>query len=276
VNSIRSIEGPANNILTGLPEKHFLHISAIGRSRWSTCFVSQRLDLDITAPPKVLPFTVSATATFRALLGTRLRDVSASVRHSMRIASPTPGSAALRAGIDDPPRGLGGQPLFRTPVRIRWHNCVQSRSGQLASTCQIRDPDGQLFPRDEITLADLRGSCTVLFASRRVVHLSGRQPRVKPQPGLNGPSPILPLAPPRSQPRRASSAAPLVPRTLGLSPLKATSTCSGSATSSANVVGATSCLGPWPVVHPHEIDPGEPNSPAPQPSVCGPDPRYPC
>lgn len=129
--------------------------------------VSQQLDLVMHDTAQGFFFTVAAQGKFLVLHPGRLqRDATASVRHSMRIDTPSTQPPAPPHGIDDPTGGGFGSPHGHDPVPHPLHNGVQVTVEAIPLELRIMDPNGQLFTRNEITLADLKKFRTVRGASR--------------------------------------------------------------------------------------------------------------
>ncbi len=212
--------------------------------------VSQRLDLEQHDTPQGFFFTVSAQGTFLVLHPGRLqRDATASVRHAMRIDIPDTSVPLPPSGIDDPTHGgLGGHP-HPDPVPHPLHNGVQVTVEAIALNLQIRDPSGQLFTRNEVTLGDLKKFRTVRGASRRwSFHLSGTSRVYNPSSALHesvtDPTGSIHLA--VTETVASSSAPPLVPRTaLDAGPLKVAFDLLRVGDFVANVVGSNFLAGPW-------------------------------
>jgi len=96
-------------------------------------------------------FTVAAQGSFQLLYPGRLQKaVEATVRHSMRIDTPD-------IDVPDPPGPIDGpgHPPHHQPTPQPLHNGVQVTVEGIPLDFRIYDPSGQLFTRDEVTLADL-------------------------------------------------------------------------------------------------------------------------
>jgi phospholipase C len=212
--------------------------------------VSQRLDVERLPTPQGFFFTVSAQGTFLVLHPGRLqRDARASVRHAMRVDIPDTSVPRPPGGIDDPTHGgIGGHPQPPPGPRPR-HNGVQVTVEGIPVDLQIRDPDGQLFTRDEVTLADLKRFRTARGASRRwSFSLRGTSRVYNPNPALNesvtDPQASIHLT--ITETIASSSAGPLVPRTsIQASPVKATFDLLRVGDFVANVVGSNFLVRPW-------------------------------
>ncbi len=179
--------------------------------------VSQPLDLVKQDTAQGFFFTVAAQGKFLVLHPGRLqREATASVRHSMRIDTPSTQPPPPPHGIDDPTGGgLGGHPL-PDPVPHPLHNGVQVTVEAIPLNLRILDPNGQVFTRNEVTLADLKKFRTVRGASRPwSFTLSGTSRTYQPVAALNEsvtePKGALNLG--VTETVASLSAGPLVPRT---------------------------------------------------------------
>lgn len=167
-------------------------------------------------------FRVSAQGRFQVLYPGRLqRHIEATVRHSMRIDTPDTQPPAPPGGIDTP-----GHPTPPHPVGPPrpLHNGVEVTVEAIPLDVRLYDPNGQLFTRDDVTLADLkkyrdlRGSprgdwsYTISGQSRTYTPLEATNEAVTDPRGVIDLS-VLETVP-------STSAAPLIPRTQLLLPVQ--------------------------------------------------------
>ena len=219
--------------------------------------VSQQLDVEQQNTAQGFFFTVAAHGSFLVVHPGRLqRDAKASVRHSMRIDTPDTQPPLPPGGIDDPTHGglgggLGGHGggFHPDPITHPLHNGVQVTEEGITLDLRIVDPDGHLFTRDEVTLADLKMFRTVRGASRPwSFTLAGTSRTYQPTPALNetvtNPTGSLHIG--LTETIASASAAPLVPRTkLDITPLRASFDLNRVGDFVANVVGANFLSLPW-------------------------------
>ncbi len=212
--------------------------------------VSQQLAIVQQNTPQGLMFTVAEHGSFLVLHPGRLqRGATASVRHSLRIDTPDTQPPLPPGHIDDPTHGGHGGGLHPDPIPHPLHNGVQVTEEGITLDLRIIDPDGHLFTRDEVTVADLQQFRTVRGASRPwSFTLAGRSRLYQPSPALNEtvtqPTGLLHIG--LTDTVASASAAPLVPRTrLDLGPLRASFDLYRVGDFVANVVGANVLTQPW-------------------------------
>ena len=177
--------------------------------------VSEALYPETIASGSSVSFRVSAQGRFHVLYPGRLQpNINATVRHSMRIDTPDTQPPPLPGGIDSP-----GHPTFPhqpgPPQPL--HNGVQVMVEAIPLDVRLYEPNGQLFTRGEVTLADLkkyrdlRGSPLGDWS----YSISGQSRTYTPGGAFNesvtDPRGVIDLSVLETVP--STSAAPLVPRT---------------------------------------------------------------